>query len=146
MIDEPIAALPVALNVSTLDCVVGFVEYETVTPLGRPDTDKVTLPVNPAAGLTVIVLEAVVVCLRATLLGEAESEKPGGLMVRYSVLVAVKLPDVPVMVIVGVPGAAALVVESVNVLLPVVGFGENDAVTPLGNPEAAKVTAPVNPY
>lgn len=34
---------------------------------------------------------------------------------------------------------------SVIALVPVVGFGLNDAVTPPGRPDAARVTLPVNP-
>jgi hypothetical protein len=76
-VDVPIAAFPLALKVSTLDFVTGLTEYDTLTPLGRPDADNVTLPVNPPAALTVIVLVAVAVCLSDTLAGEAESEKFG---------------------------------------------------------------------
>jgi hypothetical protein len=39
----------------------------------------------------------------------------------------------------------ALLVVSVITLVPVVGFGLNDAVTPLGNPDAASVTFAANP-
>ena len=67
-------------------------------------------------------------------------------MVRDKVVVAVRLPDVPVIVIVGEPGTAEALVVSVNVLEFVVGFGENDAVTPLGKPDTARFTLPVNPY
>jgi hypothetical protein len=41
---------------------------------------------------------------------------------------------------------AELLAVSVIVLLPVVGLGANDAVTPLGKPDAERVTLPVNPY
>ena len=60
-------------------------------------------------------------------------------------MLAVMLPDVPVMVIVAVPAVAVLVAVSVSTLLPVVGFVPNAAVTPLGRPEAASVTLPLNP-
>ena len=43
------------------------------------------------------------------------------------------------------PRLAELLAVKVTVLLPVVGFGEKDAVTPLGRPEAERVTLPVNP-
>jgi hypothetical protein len=56
------------------------------------------------------------------------------------------LPDVPVMEKVVVPAAAVLLAEIVNVLAPVVGFGENVAVTPSGSPEALRLTLPANPY
>ncbi len=67
------------------------------------------------------------------------------LTVRLSVVVFVKLPDMPVMVMGLVPVAAEALAVSVNVLVEVVGFGLNPAVTPLGRPEALKVTLPLNP-
>jgi hypothetical protein len=60
------------------------------------------------------------------------------------VVLAVVLPLVPVMVTVDEPAVAVLLAVSVSTLLPVVGLVANDAVTPLGSPEAARVTLPVN--
>ena len=40
---------------------------------------------------------------------------------------------------------AVLLAVSVSVLVPVVGFGLSTAVTPLGKPDAASVTLPLNP-
>ena len=51
----PLAAELLAKNVSELVPVVGFAPNFAVTPLGRVDVDKVTLPVKPFVGLTVIV-------------------------------------------------------------------------------------------
>ena len=65
--------------------------------------------------------------------------------VSASFVVAVKLPDVPVMVTVADPVVAVLLAVSVSTLVPVVGFVPNAAVTPLGRPDAARVTLPVNP-
>jgi hypothetical protein len=62
------------------------------------------------------------------------------------VTVFVKLPEVPVMVTGNVPMAAVLLAVSVNVLAVLAGFGLNDAVTPLGKPDADKVTLPPNPF
>jgi hypothetical protein len=62
------------------------------------------------------------------------------------VVVAVKLPDVPMILTLYCPRLAELVAVNVNVLLPVVGFGENDPVTPLGSPVAESVTLPLNPF
>jgi hypothetical protein len=70
----------------------------------------------------------------------------GGVTVRVIVVVFVKPPDEPVIVTVAVPVVAVLPVASVNVLVVVAGFGLNDAVTPLGRPEADKVTLPLNPF
>ena len=63
-------------------------------------------------------------------------------------MVAVRLPEVPVTVKVYCPMAAELlaVTVSVLVLFPVAGFGEKDAVTPVGSPETERLTLPVNPY
>ena len=68
------------------------------------------------------------------------------LTVTAIVVVEVRLPEVPVIVTVAGPGVAAALAVSVNMLLPVAGFGVKDAVTPLGRPDAAKVTPPLKPY
>ena len=65
---------------------------------------------------------------------------------RERVVVFVKLPDEPVMVTVTVPVAAVLPAASVNVLVPAVLLGLNDAVTPLGRPDADRLTLPLKPF
>jgi hypothetical protein len=65
--------------------------------------------------------------------------------VRAKVVVTVTAPDLPVIVTLYCPTAAELLAVSVNMLDPVVGFGKKDAVTPLGSPEAERVTLPANP-
>jgi hypothetical protein len=50
-----------------------------------------------------------------------------------------------VIVTVDIPVVAVLLAVSVKVLVAVVGFVLNDAVTPLGRPDAANVTLPVKP-
>ena len=66
--------------------------------------------------------------------------------VRERVVVFVKLPEVPVMVTVNVPVVAVLLAVSVSVLVLVVLLGLNDAVTPLGRPEADKLTLALKPF
>ncbi len=61
-------------------------------------------------------------------------------------MVLVKPPDIPVMVTVAVPIAAVLLAVSVNVLVLAVLLGLNDAVTPLGRPDADKLTLPLKPF
>jgi hypothetical protein len=74
------------------------------------------------------------------------SVKPGAtLTVSATVVDAVRLPEVPVMVIVATPIVAVLPAVSVTPLDPVVGLVAKLAVTPLGKPLAARVTLPVNP-
>ena len=68
------------------------------------------------------------------------------LTVRLMFVDEVRLPEVPVMVTIAFPGVAVLLVTSVNVLFPVEGLGEKDAVTPLGSPDTAKFTLPLNPH
>ena len=65
---------------------------------------------------------------------------------RDTVVVFVKLPDEPVTVTVTVPVTAALPAVSVNVLVLTVLLGLNDAVTPLGRPDADKLTLPLKPF
>ena len=68
------------------------------------------------------------------------------LTVRASEVVAVRLPDVPVMVTVEVPVVAVALAVRVSTLVPVVGLVPKVAVTPLGKPDAASVTLPENPF
>ena len=63
-----------------------------------------------------------------------------------TVVVFVKLADVPMTVTVTVPGAAVLLAVSVSVLVLAVLLGLNDAVTPPGRPEADKLTFPLKPF
>jgi hypothetical protein len=67
------------------------------------------------------------------------------LIVRLIVVVWVRLPEVPVMVIVLVPVVAVLLAVNVRTLVDVVGFVPNEAVTPLGRAELDSVTDPVKP-
>jgi hypothetical protein len=55
-------------------------------------------------------------------------------------------PETPVIVTVFVPVVAVLLAVNVRVLVPVAGFGLNEAVTPLASPLADKVTLPVKPF
>ena len=50
------------------------------------------------------------------------------------------------MVNITVPVAALPLALSVSLLLPVAGFGLNDAVTPLGNAEVLRLTLPLNEF
>ena len=61
-----------------------------------------------------------------------------------TVVVCVKLPEMPVIVTVALP-IAALDAVKVSVLAVEVLAGLNDAVTPLGRPLAVRATAPLKP-
>jgi hypothetical protein len=141
----PVVAVLLAVSVSTLLPVVGFVPNAAVTPLGRPDAARVTLPVNPPTSVTVIVSVALLPRVTDKVGAEGASVKlAAGLTVSAMEVVAVRVPDVPVMVTVAAPVVAVLLAVSVSTLLPVVGFAPNAAVTPLGRPDAARVTLPLN--
>src|ERR1700679_3137590 len=62
------------------------------------------------------------------------------------VVTGVSVPEVPVMVIVDVPSAAEAPTVNVITLVAVAGLVANAAVTPVGNPDTARVTLPVNPF
>ncbi len=131
--------MPLAVSVSVLVPVGLAGLKDAVTPLGSPEADKLTLPVKPFVGFTVIVLLPLFPWVTVTLDGEAESVKFGaGLTVRVTLVVW--------LVTVAVPVAAVLLAVSVSVLVPVVLAGLKDAVTPLGSPEADRLTLPVKPF
>jgi hypothetical protein len=67
----PVVAVAVALKVSVLVVVDGFGLNAAVTPVGKPDAENVTLPLNPLRGVTVIVLAAVLSSMTVTAFGEA---------------------------------------------------------------------------
>src|SRR6266481_8528745 len=73
----PVAAVPLAVSVNVLVLAVLLGLNDAVTPLGRPDADKVTLPLKPFCGLTVMVLAPLPPCVIVTLPGEVNSEKLG---------------------------------------------------------------------
>lgn len=143
--DVPVVAVLVAVKVTVLEPVAGLGLNDAVTPVGSPEADKLTLPLNPFCGATLIAL--VLVAAWATLLGDAESVKFGpALTINEIVALLAKLPDVPVTVTVTVPVVAVLVAVKVSVLEAVAGLGLKDAVTPLGNPEADRLTLALKPF
>jgi hypothetical protein len=76
-VEVPVVAVELAVNVTELVEVVGLVPKLAVTPDGRPDADKLTLPVNPPEGVTVIVLLPLLPWVTLKLLGDADSVKLG---------------------------------------------------------------------
>jgi hypothetical protein len=136
------------VKVNRLLEVVGFVPKLAVTPEGRAEFESVTLPVKPPEGVTEIVLLPAVPCLTVKLDGDADSEKFGvavALTVNEIDVVWLRDPETPVIVTDEVPVVAVPDAVKVIPLLPVVGFVPKLAVTPAGNPEADRLTLPVNP-
>jgi hypothetical protein len=146
---EPVVAVPLAVSVKVLVPVVLGGLKETVTPLGNPEADRLTLPLKPFCAVTEMVLVLLAPCTIDKVLGEAEREKLGttaAVTVRETVVELVKVPEVPVIVTPTVPVVAVPLAVSVKVLAPVVLAGLKEAVTPLGNPEADKLTLPLKPF
>ena len=106
---------------------------------------RVTEPVNPPASVTIMVSVTVSFCVTDRLDAEAVRAKPGLLVtVNAMVVAAVSVPELPVIVIVADPTAAVELAVRVNTLVLVAGLVPNDAVTPVGIPDAARVTEPAN--
>lgn len=144
----PFFAVALAVRVRTLLEVVGSWLKDAVTPVGNPETANVTLPANPLCGVIEILLVLPAPpCTSVTVLGDAAKLKlwVGEFTVRLTLVLPVRLPDFPAILTVDKPVAAVAVAVKVSVLVLVAGFGLNDAVTPLGNPDADRVTFPLKP-
>ena len=74
----PVAAVLLAVSVNVLVLAVLLGLNDAVTPLGRPDADRLTLPLKPPCGVTVMVLVPLAPCTTVKPLGDIDSEKPGG--------------------------------------------------------------------
>lgn len=95
--------------------------------------------------MTVVI--PVVPCAIVTGAGRTDKVKVGiGVTVSAMVVVALKLPEVPVTVIVNVPSVAELLALRVSTLVEVAVFRLKEAVTPVGNPAAERVTLPAKPF
>lgn len=73
----PTAAVPAAVRVRVLVVVVMLGLNDAVTPAGKPDADKLTLPLKPNCGVMVMVFVLIVPCVMVMLLREVEREKFG---------------------------------------------------------------------
>lgn len=143
----PGAATDEAASVSALALEVDTVLKDPVTPFGKPETAKFTVPLNPFAGLTVIALVLLDPLARLTLEGAAARVKPGSAAtVNISLVVPVRLPAAPSTVMVEVPAAAEPLAVSVSVLAVAAVAGLNDEVTPEGKPDVAKLTFSLKPF
>jgi len=90
-----VAAVVLAVSVKGAAAVVLAGLKLAVTPLGRPEAARLTLPLKPPVGLTVMVLVPLFPCVTVKLAGDADSEKSGtaaAFTVRLTVVVWLKLP------------------------------------------------------
>jgi len=144
-VDGPVAADAVTLSVSVTLAAVGPLPNEPRTPEGRPEKLTVTEPAKPFRGVKVRMLFPVAPCAMLSECGEAVSVKVGpDATVNAMVVVSVRPPDLPVIVIAEVPAAAVLAAAKVSAVLPAV-TAPKVAVTPVGRPEADNVTVPLKP-
>src|SRR5215831_4964371 len=72
---EPIAALPEAVKVRVLPEVALLGLKTAVTPEGKPDAVRLTLPLKPFCGAMVIAVPPLLPCTTFTVPGAAESAK-----------------------------------------------------------------------
>ncbi len=130
---------------------MGFGLKLAVTPEGNVEYDSEIAALNEPEVVVVTVAYPLWPSARDPVLGETEMVKlaaTGAVTVRFTVVVSVVVPEVPVMVIGYVPvGVDELVANvSVELPLPVVNeVGLKLAVTPEGNVEYDSVTAELNP-
>ena len=68
----PVAAVLLAVSVSVLVLAVLVGLNDAVTPLGRPDAERLTLPVKPFCGVTAMLLAPLAPCTIVKLFGDAE--------------------------------------------------------------------------
>lgn len=85
----PVAAVALAVRVTTLEEVAGVGLKLAVTPVGRPDADRVTFPVKPLMGEIVTVLEPLLPCTTVNEVGLEDKEKffAAGVTVKLMVIV-----------------------------------------------------------
>jgi hypothetical protein len=143
----PVDAVLLADRVSVLVPWVLLGLKAAVTPRGKPEADNLTLPAKPFCEVTVMVDVTAAPRARLNEFGDAERVKlGGGVTVKATVVMCDKLPAAPVIVTVTVPRTAVLLAVNVTVLVPVVLPGLNAAVTPLGRPEALRLTLLLKPF
>jgi hypothetical protein len=149
IVDVPVAAVLAAVSVRVPLEVDGLEVQAAVTPAGSPEAARVTEPLNGLTSVMLMVSGLLEPAASESVAAEGVSKKlPAvGAAVTVSAMVvdAVSEPEVPLMVIVLVPVAAVLATVNISPLVPVVGLASSAAVTPVGRPETARVTEPVNP-
>lgn len=147
-VEVPSAVLAVAFRVSVVVCAAVDAGLNVaVTPAGRPVAENVTVPLKLPCGVTLNVLVPLPPCRILRLAGDGAIVRPlAAVTVKPMVAVPRKLPDVPVMVTVEVPGTAVAPAVNVSVLDVVAVAGLKEAVTPAGSPDAARATLPAKPF
>jgi len=145
----------VAVPLPLAGTVTGFAVVVAETPLGNALTLNSTDPLNPPTLVMVRVVDVLPLSSIVNDEGDRDMVKffvAEEFTVSEMVVLSVSDPEVPVMVMVAAPVVAVddAVSVSVEVALPpdagVTGLVENEAVTPLGKPDALSVVAESNPF
>jgi hypothetical protein len=145
--ERPALAEPVTVNVTRQ--LAGDVPLlnDPTTPAGSPVKLSVTMLENPFWGVKVSVVVPVEPCATLSDAGEADKVNVGGLvMVSAIVVLAVRVPDVPVIVTDALDTGAVPEAVKVTALVRFAVTGPNEAVTPAGSPAAMSATAPLKPF
>jgi hypothetical protein len=147
MVTVDVTATAEGATVSVRMALAGVVPAlnEPATPAGRPEMLTVTAFEKPFCGVRESVLLPVAPCGMLSAVGEADKMNVGcGVMVSATVVLAIRTPEVPVMVTVA-EDAAVLAAVKVTVLWPAI-TGLKAAVTPAGSPDAASATVALKPF
>ena len=142
----PNVAVLLAVNVTWLIPAVLKAPNAAVTPLGNPDTDRLTLLLKPFCGVIVTAPAAVEPRGSPRAAPVNDRVKFGAVIVSAMAVVLVRAPETPATVTVYVPAVATLFALNVRTLLLVVLAGLKAAVTPLGRPDTAKLTVAPKPF
>jgi len=120
---------------------------DILCPLAKVQ-DKVQLlqAVVPVLLMVIAPPNAVEFCGRIVYMMLHAEPDEAGVMLSRMVVLAVRVPELPLMVTIDVPTVAALLAVSISWLVAVAGLVAKAAVTPLGRPEAESVTLPVKPF
>lgn len=141
----PADSVRIASSYGVFAVLVGFGEIVAVTPLGRPETARVTGPLKPLEEASAMGLEVVAPGPIDKLAGPVMVKFAADIE-RENLVVDVRLPEVPLIVTELVPIEAVLVATNVKDVFPFVGFGEKLALTPLGRPAMDRLTSPLKPF
>jgi len=153
-IDVPAEVLPIVVTVSVeLPAPVTVAgEKLAVAPAGKPLALSVTAAANPFSVPIFVVYVAALPFTTVCVDGVPAIVKSGGggcaFTTKITIVVCVRLPLTPWIVSVDVPAGVFPLVVTVNVEFPasVTVADEKLAVAPAGNPVAASVTTPPNPF
>ena len=142
--DGAAEAAAVSFSVAVPPAATAAGEKAAVTPAGRPETVRLTLPVKASFAATFTDAVAEPPTASATDAGLALTVKPVAVTLRPIGSVPVSPSPVPVRVKLEEPTLAQAAAVSVSVELPpaATAVGANAAVTPMGRPDTASVTLP----